>query len=407
MHTLFCFLLEPQPEIIFNSQVNGTSSSVIDISPHPTQNEVAIELASTYKHYGSGKSKLPVLIGLNMEVERGQIYGLLGPSGCGKTTLLKCIVGKLKADSGTVHVFGESPGPRAKSGVPGARVGYMPQELALFLEFSIEETLIYFARLYGMSRARFKERLDFLMDFLDLPSKTRILQNMSGGQQRRASLAVALLHEPELLILDEPTVGVDPLLRTSIWNHLVAMSKPDQGGRATTIVITTHYIEEARQANRVGMMRFGKMLAEGAPADLLEQYEKSNLEDVFLGLCMQDGEMETAENREQRKSRPSIVKKPGDAGSKTEDALLKPDLNGVVVKNGHAKHNNNHNKKVKAITTDWSTEKKNTPATKVKACMLKTFNRMKRRIGFLIYQFVLPALQVSLFCLAIGKFPSI
>ena len=84
----------------------------------------------------------------------------------------------------------------------------MPQELALFLEFSIEETLIYFARIYGMTRAKFKERLIFLMDFLDLPSSTRILENMSGGQQRRASLAVALLHEPELLILDEPTVSI-------------------------------------------------------------------------------------------------------------------------------------------------------------------------------------------------------
>ena len=130
-----------------------------------------------------------------------------GPSGCGKTTLLNCIIGKYKLDDGTVHVFGEPPGPNAKSGVPGSRVGYMPQELALFLEFSIEETLIYFARLYGMSRAKFKERLAFLMKFLDLPSSTRILQNMSGGQQRRASLAVALIHEPELLILDEPTVN--------------------------------------------------------------------------------------------------------------------------------------------------------------------------------------------------------
>ena len=135
------------------------------------------------------------------------MFFISGPSGCGKTTLLNCIIGKYKLDDGTVHVFGEPPGPSAKSGVPGSRVGYMPQELALFLEFSIEETLIYFARLYGMSRAKFKERLAFLMKFLDLPSSTRILQNMSGGQQRRASLAVALIHEPELLILDEPTVN--------------------------------------------------------------------------------------------------------------------------------------------------------------------------------------------------------
>lgn len=161
-----------------------------------------------------------------------------------------------------------------------------------------------------MSRAKYKERLDFLMKFLDLPSKTRLVNltvvsldksksttafyvrpraliNMSGGQQRRASLAVALLHEPELLILDEPTVGVDPLLRTSIWDHLLELSSPNNngsnGGNAVvngsaaaskvkcTIVITTHYIEEARQAHRVGMMRFGKMLAEDTPQNLLER----------------------------------------------------------------------------------------------------------------------------------------
>lgn len=130
-----------------------------------------------------------------------------GPSGCGKTTLLKCIVGKLKLDSGSVIVFGDTPGPRSASGVPGPRVGYMPQELALFGEFNIEETLTYFRRIFGMSEKKYQERLDFLMKFLDLPSRKRKLINMSGGQQRRASLAVALLHEPELLILDEPTVS--------------------------------------------------------------------------------------------------------------------------------------------------------------------------------------------------------
>merc|ERR1719489_653174 len=108
-----------------------------------------------------------------------------------------------------------------------------------------------------MSYEKYKERIDFLMKFLDLPSRTRMLQRMSGGQQRRASLAVALLHEPELLILDEPTVGVDPLLRQIIWSHLIKISRTT----TTTIVITTHYVEEARQAHRVGMMRNGRLLA--------------------------------------------------------------------------------------------------------------------------------------------------
>jgi len=395
-----------------NTVAIDISSSTPKCDSEFENTNLAIELSDTFKDYGSGKSRLPVLIGLNMNVVRGQIYGLLGPSGCGKTTLLKCIVGKLKVDSGLVHVFGEPPGPKSKSGVPGRRVGYMPQELALFDEFSITETLIYFARLYGMTHAKFKERLDFLMDFLDLPSKTRALINMSGGQQRRASLAVALLHEPELLILDEPTVGVDPLLRESIWKHLVEISKPNSNGKVTTIVITTHYIEEATRANRVGMMRLGKLLAEGTPNDLIEEYEKPALEDVFLHLCMQDGDLETTRVREQRKSRQPIIKgsaNPGDNVTNEAPLVAKTDkMNGVqIVKNGSKanKHSNNNLDKKQSSLTNYENSGNNLGWKKVKACMLKTFNRMKKRWGFLIYQFVLPALQVSLFCLAIGQDP--
>ncbi len=114
-------------------------------------------------------------------------------------------------------VFGGAPGS-AVAGVPGARVGYMPQELALYFEFTIRETLRYFGRIFGLPAQRVKRRSDFLLEFLDLPrDRGRLIADLSGGQQRRASLAAALLHEPELLILDEPTVGVDPLLRQCIW----------------------------------------------------------------------------------------------------------------------------------------------------------------------------------------------
>ena len=124
--------------------------------------------------------------------------------------------------SGRVAVFGGKPGTK-RSGVPGRRVGYMPQELALYGEFTISETLSYFGRIFDMPRERIRARTKFLIKFLDLPTQQRLIMNLSGGQQRRASLAAALLHEPELLILDEPTVGVDPLLRTNIWKHLLAI----------------------------------------------------------------------------------------------------------------------------------------------------------------------------------------
>lgn len=206
----------------------------------------AVSVRHAYKHYGGKSNPNHVLSNLNMTVAKGTIYGLLGASGCGKTTLLSCIVGRRKINAGEIWVLGGKPGTRG-SGVPGKRVGYMPQEIALYAEFTIKETMMYFGWIFGMETADILERLQFLLNFLDLPSQNRMVKNLSGGQQRRVSFAVALMHDPELLILDEPTVGVDPLLRQSIWNHLVQITKTGQ----KTVIITTHYIEEARQAHTV------------------------------------------------------------------------------------------------------------------------------------------------------------
>lgn len=242
-----------------------------------------VVVRNAIKSYGVGSRRSTVLEGLDMNVKRGTIYGLLGASGCGKTTLLSCIVGRRSFDSGEVLVLGGPPGT-PESGIPGPRVGYMPQELALYGEFSIKETLQYFGRIYKLRADFVDAQLEFLSKLLDLPPSHRYVKTLSGGQQRRVSFAVALFHEPELLILDEPTVGVDPLLRHSIWNHLVRQS--DDHGR--TVIITTHYIEEARQADTIGMMRSGRLLAEESPENLLKDYRLPSLEDVFLKLCMKD-----------------------------------------------------------------------------------------------------------------------
>ncbi|XP_057374585.1 ABC transporter G family member 23-like [Daphnia carinata] len=246
-----------------------------------TSDGVIVRNAS--KIYGVGNSRCAILETLNMTVKKGTIYGLLGASGCGKTTLLSGIVGRRRLNSGDILVFGHEPGSE-ESGIPGPRVGYMPQDLALHAYFTIKETLHYFGRIYNFKADFVDTQLEFLSKLLDLPPGDRYVRTLSGGQQRRVSFAVALFHEPELLILDEPTVGVDPLLRQSIWDHLVRLST-DHG---TMVIVTTRYIEEARQANTIGMMRSGRLLAENSPENLLRSYGLCSLEDVFLQLCMKD-----------------------------------------------------------------------------------------------------------------------
>lgn len=158
----------------------------------------------------------------------------------------------------------------------------MPQELALYGEFTLRETMLFFGHINKMTTAEVDERTDFLIKLLQLPHSSRFVKSLSGGQQRRTSLAAALLADPELLILDEPTVGVDPVIRQNIWDHLVEIT---QGGNRT-VIITTHYIEETRQAHLIGLMRGGKFLAEESPPHLLQQYNCAGLEDVFLKLAV-------------------------------------------------------------------------------------------------------------------------
>jgi ABC-type multidrug transport system ATPase subunit len=238
----------------------------------------AISVSGLVRGYG----KVAVLEGLDMRVESGSIYGLLGPSGCGKTTLLKVLLGRLVPAAGRVTVLSSTPGSPG-SRVPGGAVGYSPQELALYEDLSIRETFLFHGRLHGMAAEKIRARESWLIEFLDLPEPTRQVVKMSGGQKRRVSLAIALLHEPELLLLDEPTVGVDPELRARVWDHLQTISR-----EGVTIIITTHYIDEAGKADRVGMMRNGVLLAEDSPTAVMESQSASSLEEAFLALCRRD-----------------------------------------------------------------------------------------------------------------------
>ncbi|GAB6022337.1 hypothetical protein CHUAL_006458 [Chamberlinius hualienensis] len=362
---------------------------------------LAVEARNLCKSYGPRNNKINVLKRLNLTVPQGVIYGLLGPSGCGKTTLLKAIVGRLNIKSGFIKVFGHYPGT-PESGIPGHRVGYMPQDIALFNEFTIQETLEYFGRIYKMNRTTIQRRMFFLLEFLHLPKANRFVKNLSGGQKRRVSFAVALLKEPPLLILDEPTVGVDPLLRQSIWNHLVTIAKDGK----TTIIITTHYIEEARQAHVVGLMRNGRLLAEDSPERMLIEHSLPNLEEVFLKLCMQTrgGAEEGALDQigESAEEVPQIT-----ADGKVENG----ELSGIRTS---ASNGNIYpfNSSMEVLVNDdkpprrrWCNLTWKISLNKVWALVIKNMLKLWRNLGYLGFQFLLPSIQIILFCLAIGRDP--
>ncbi|XP_035389044.1 ABC transporter G family member 20 [Electrophorus electricus] len=329
--------------------------------------------------------KLRVLTDLNLSVPQGQIYGLLGPSGCGKTTLLKCIVGTLKISRGHISVLGKPPAFPGHE-VPGRMVGYMPQDIALYNEFTISETLWFYGRVHGLSSIETQARMDFLINFLDLPQKKSLVRNLSGGQRRRVSLGAALLQNPQLLILDEPTVGVDPVLRAKIWQHLVDIVR----GGEVSVIITTHYIEEARQAHTVGLMRNGRLLYEGKPEAVMKQHNAATLESAFLQLC-EDSDQTGPEASAQG---PAQVNSPTPGGP--EDESRAPILGKSPQAAGVNTPKADWKVKVRHVIPKWRN---------IVALTIKTLVRMKRNPGSLCFQFLLPMIQICLMCLCIGGEP--
>ena len=224
--------------IIKNTKITVKYQSVHDMGDNilgnvnkDTASEVMDGDAVIVERAVAGYGQKKILNGLSMRVRRGTIYALLGPSGCGKTTLLSCILGRKSLKSGEITVFNGCPGDRS-IGLPGGLVGYMPQEICLYMEFTIQETFQYFGRLQRLSKDLLEKKQIALLDLLDLPEASRRVAALSGGQKRRLSFAVALLHNPKLLILDEPTVGVDPVVRARIWSHLQSLTT---SGKLTSI----------------------------------------------------------------------------------------------------------------------------------------------------------------------------
>jgi ABC-2 type transport system ATP-binding protein len=228
----------------------------------------AVNLDDVSKSFGAFKA----LNGVTLRVRKGEIYGLLGPNGAGKTTLIRLIIGLLEAQAGTVTVLGQR-----MPNVPVLRhVGYMTQAAALYPALSVEENVRFFAAINGAEEG-VKDALD-LVQLWD--RRASVIATLSGGMRTRCSLACAIVHGPELLLLDEPTVGVDPELRVQLWEDFRRMAEA-----GTTIIVSSHVMDEADRCQRLGLIQYGRLIDEGSPADLRAKAGTQNLEEAFLTLA--------------------------------------------------------------------------------------------------------------------------
>ncbi|MCK8671830.1 ABC transporter ATP-binding protein [Rhodococcus sp. HM1] len=209
---------------------------------------------------------------VTVTIPRGSVTGLLGPSGCGKTTLMRCIVGTQIIESGTVTVLDRPAGEASLR----RRVGYVTQDPSVYPDLTVAKNVAYFAALYGRSGAV----VDETIAAVGLSSHSKQLAgNLSGGQLGRVSLACALVGDPELLVLDEPTVGLDPVLRVELWDHFHMLAD-----RGVTLLISSHVMDEADRCAQLLLLREGRLLGKLTPGDLREQTGESRLEDAFLRL---------------------------------------------------------------------------------------------------------------------------
>ena len=240
----------------------------------------ALKVEKLKKTYSTG---VLALDGISLEVEAGKFFGLLGPNGAGKTTLINSIVSLARPDSGSVEVFGRDAYKEFREA--RRMIGVSPQEINLDKFLTVEETMLFHAGYYGVPKEKARERAGELLERFALTDKRKQRVNtLSGGMKRRVLFARALMHDPRVLFLDEPTAGVDVELRYKLWGYIRELNR---GG--LTILLTTHYLEEAEAlCEEIALINEGRIAAQGTSAELKERYEAATIEEVYLKVVGRD-----------------------------------------------------------------------------------------------------------------------
>ena len=243
----------------------------------PSVNAIAVDgLAKRFE-------EVQAVADASFDLLQGELFGFLGPNGAGKTTTINMLTGLARPDAGTIRIAGIdcTGNPKAAQHLTGV----VPDESNLYPELTGFDNLCFCAALYGMKKTEREARAHELLETFGLAdAANRKFAGYSRGMKRKLTIAAGIIHHPPILFLDEPTVGVDPELRASFWDYFQDLSK-----RGITVVITTHYMDEAHRCNKIGMLRHGQLIAEGSPAEIIQATECQSLEEAFLVLARREG----------------------------------------------------------------------------------------------------------------------
>jgi ABC-2 type transport system ATP-binding protein len=242
-------------------------------------NKPSIVVSSLTKTFGD----FPAVNSVSFEVYQGEIFGFLGANGAGKSTTIRMLCGLLSPTSGNAFVGGYDIAKQPEA--VKRRIGYMSQKFSLYEDLTAEENVRFFGGVYGLSRSRIRSKLQWVLEMAGLRGREHFLTaELAGGWKQRLALGCALLHDPEIVFLDEPTGGVDPVQRRRFWD-LVS----DLSAKGVTVFVTTHYLDEAEYCHRIMLMHAGTIVAGGSPQELKDRYSLPTLEDVFIHLIGESG----------------------------------------------------------------------------------------------------------------------